>query len=178
MASVYDFVETAADGSQVPLVDYEGKVVLVVNVASKCGLTPQYEGLESLYREDKDRGFEILGFPCNQFKEQEPGSDDEIQAFCKTTYDVTFPVFAKIDVNGPTADPLFSYLRAQAPGDFGPQYGDFYKAISNIRPDADGTDEVKWNFTKFLVGRDGQVIKRYEPPVSPSDIKADIEQYL
>jgi glutathione peroxidase len=178
MASVYDFVETAADGTQVPLADYEGKVVLVVNVASKCGLTPQYEGLESLYREDKDRGFEILGFPCNQFKEQEPGSDDEIQAFCKTTYDVTFPVFAKIDVNGPTADSFYAFLRAQAPGDFGPQYGDFYKAISNIRPDADGTDEVKWNFTKFLVGRDGNVIKRYEPPVSPSDIKADLEQYL
>ena len=178
MASVYDFVETAADGRHVPLADYEGKVVLVVNVASKCGLTPQYEGLESLYREDKDRGLEILAFPCNQFKEQEPGTDDEIQAFCKTTYDVTFPVFAKIDVNGPTADPFYAYLRAQAPGDFGPQYGDFYKAISNIRPDANGTDEVKWNFTKFLVGRDGQVIKRYEPPVPPSDIKADIEQYL
>jgi glutathione peroxidase len=178
MASVHDFEATAADGSEVSLADYEGKVVLVVNVASKCGLTPQYEGLESLYREDKDRGLEILAFPSNQFKEQEPGSDDEIQAFCKATYDVTFPVFAKIDVNGPTADPLYAFLRAEAPGDFGPKYGDFYKAISNIRPDADGTDEVKWNFTKFLVGRDGNVIKRYEPPVSPSEIKADIEQYL
>jgi len=178
MASVHDFAATAADGSQVSLADYEGKVVLVVNVASKCGLTPQYEGLESLYREDKERGLEILGFPCNQFKEQEPGSDDEIQAFCKATYDVTFPVFAKVDVNGPTADPLYAHLRSEAPGDFGPAYGDFYKAISNIRPEADGTDEVKWNFTKFLVDRDGTVIKRYEPPVSPADIKADLEQYL
>jgi glutathione peroxidase len=178
MTSAYDFEATAADGTQVSLADYEGKLVLVVNVASKCGLTPQYEGLESLYRDDKDRGLEILGFPCNQFKEQEPGSDDEIQAFCKTTYDVTFPVFAKIDVNGPTAHPLFAYLRAEAPGDFGPKYGDFYNAISNIRPDADGTDEVKWNFTKFLVGRDGAVIKRYEPPVSPSEVEADLEQYL
>lgn len=178
MTTTYDFAATAADGSEVPLADYQGKVLLIVNVASKCGLTPQYEGLESLYRDDKDRGFEILGFPSNQFKGQEPGSNDEIQAFCKTTYDVTFPVFAKVDVNGEDALPLYQFLRAQAPGDFGPQYGEFYKAISNIRPESDGTDEVKWNFTKFLVGRDGAVVKRYEPPVAPADIKADLEQYL
>jgi glutathione peroxidase len=178
MSDTYDFTVAGADGSKVPLRDYEGKVVLVVNVASKCGLTPQYEGLEELYREDAGRGLEILGFPCNQFKEQEPGTDAEIQEFCKTTYDVTFPVFAKIDVNGPGADPLYEYLRAAAPGDFGPRYGGFYDAISKIRPDADGTDEVKWNFTKFLIGRDGTVIKRYEPPVSPADIKADLENYL
>ncbi len=178
MASTYDFAATAVDGKQVPLSDYQGKLLLVVNVASKCGLTPQYEGLEALYRDDKDRGLEILGFPCNQFKEQEPGSDEEIQEFCKTTYDVTFPVFRKIDVNGPDADPLYAYLRAEAPGDFGPQYGDFYTAISKIRPDSDGTDEIKWNFTKFLINRDGDVVKRYEPPVSPDDIKADLENYL
>jgi glutathione peroxidase len=178
MTSTHEFAAATADGGEVALSDYEGQLLLVVNVASKCGLTPQYEGLEALYRDDKGRGLEILGFPCNQFKEQEPGSDDEIQEFCKTTYDVTFPVFAKVDVNGPEAHPLFAFLRAQAPGDFGPKYGDFYKAISNIRPEADGTDEVKWNFTKFLVGRDGTVLKRYEPPVSPADIKADLEQYL
>jgi glutathione peroxidase len=178
MTSSYDFAVSAADGSQIPLAGYEGKVLLVVNVASKCGLTPQYEGLESLYRSDKDRGLEVLGFPCNQFKEQEPGSDAEIQAFCKTAYDVTFPVFAKIDVNGPDAHPLYEYLRAQAPGDFGPRYGDFYQAISKIRPEADGTDEVKWNFTKFLIGRDGAVIKRYEPPVSAAEIKTDLDNYL
>ena len=120
MANVHDFAATAADGSLVSLADYDGKVMLVVNVASRCGLTPQYEGLESLYRDDKARGLEILGFPCNQFKEQEPGSDEEIQEFCKTTYDVTFPVFAKIDVNGPNADPLYLHLRSEAPGDFGP----------------------------------------------------------
>jgi glutathione peroxidase len=177
MASTYDFVATAADGEQVPLSDYRGKVLLVVNVASKCGLTPQYEGLEALYRDDKDRGLEILGFPSNQFLEQEPGGDDEIQEFCKTTYDVTFPVFRKIDVNGPDADPLYEYLRASAPGDFGPQYGDFYAAISRLKPDA-GADDIKWNFTKFLIGRDGEVIKRYEPPVAPADIKADLESYL
>jgi glutathione peroxidase len=178
MTGTYDFEGTTADGKQVPLRDYEGKVLLIVNVASKCGLTPQYEGLESLYREDRDRGLEILGFPCNQFMEQEPGTDAEIQDFCSTAYDVTFPVLSKIAVNGPDADPLYQYLRGQAPGDFGPQYGEFYTAISRLRPDADGTDEVKWNFTKFLIGRDGQVVKRYEPPVSPADIKADLESYL
>ncbi len=178
MTSVYDFSVSTADGGQVPLADYEDKVLLIVNVASKCGLTPQYEGLESLYRDANGRGLEVLGFPCNQFKEQEPGSDAEIQAFCTTTYDVTFPVFAKIDVNGPAAHPLYQHLRAQAPGDFGPEYGDFFRAIARIRPDADGTDEVKWNFTKFLVGRDGIVLKRYEPPVSPADIKTDLDTYF
>jgi glutathione peroxidase len=178
MSAAHDFAVTAADGKQVPLSDYEGNVLLIVNVASKCGLTPQYEGLESLYRDNKDRGLEILGFPCNQFKEQEPRSNEEIQDFCKSTYEVTFPVFAKLEVNGPEADPLYQYLRAQAPGDFGPQYGGFYEAISKIRPDAEGTDEVKWNFTKFLIGRDGEVVKRYEPTVLPADIKADLENYL
>ena len=178
MTTAYDFEGTAADGTQVPLHDYEGKLLLIVNVASKCGLTPQYEGLEALYRDQKERGLEIIGFPCNQFREQEPGTDAEIQEFCKSTYDVTFPVVSKIDVNGPDADPLYEYLRAQAPGDFGPSYGRFYETISKIRPEADGTDEVKWNFTKFLIGRDGTVIKRYEPPVAPADIKADLENYL
>lgn len=121
---------------------------------------------------------QVLGFPCNQFKEQEPGTDAEIQAFCKSTYDVTFPVFAKIDVNGPGADPLYVYLRRQAPGDFGPDYGEFHRAISAIRPQAEGTDEVKWNFTRFLIGRDGHVIKRYEPPVPAAAIRADLQQYL
>jgi glutathione peroxidase len=178
MTSTHDFTATAVDGSEVPLSRYQGKVMLIVNVASKCGLTPQYEGLEALYRDDQGRGLQILGFPCNQFKEQEPGTDAEIQDFCQATYDVTFPVFSKIDVNGPDADPLYQYLRAAAPGDFGPGYGDFYQAISKIRPGSDGTDEVKWNFTKFLIGRDGAVIKRYEPPVSPADIAADLENYL
>src|ERR1700678_3515096 len=178
MTTAYDFAGTAADGKQVPLQDYQGKVLLIVNVASKCGLTPQYEGLEALYRDEKDRGLEVVGFPCNQFREQEPGTDAEIQEFCKTSYDVTFPVFGKIEVNGPDAAPLYEYLRAQAPGDFGPKYGEFYDVISKIRPGSDGTDEIKWNFTKFLIGRDGTVIKRYEPPVPPADIKADLESYL
>lgn len=178
MTSTHDFTATTADGRQVPLSDYAGKVLLIVNVASKCGLTPQYEGLESLHRELSGKGLQVLGFPCNQFKGQEPGSNAEIQEFCKTNYDVTFPVFAKIDVNGDGADPLYKYLREQAPGDWGPRYGDFYHRLSAIRGEADGTDEVKWNFTKFLVGRDGAVIKRYEPPVAPADIQADLENYL
>src|SRR6202167_3129765 len=151
MTSTHDFTATTADGGQVPLSDYAGKVVLIVNVASKCGLTPQYEGLEALYRDDKDRGLEILGFPCNQFRGQEPGTDEEIQDFCKTTYDVTFPVFSKIDVNGPDADPLYEYLRTEAPGDFGPQYGGVYDAISKIRPGADGTDAGQWDLTQLLI---------------------------
>jgi glutathione peroxidase len=178
MTSTHDFTATAADGTVVPLADYAGKVLLIVNVASKCGLTPQYEGLEALYRAGQGRGLEVLGFPCNQFKEQEPGTDAEIQEFCQTSYDVTFPVFSKIEVNGSEADPLYQYLRAEAPGDFGPAYGKFYEIISQIRPGSDGTDEVKWNFTKFLVARDGTVIKRYEPPVAPADIEADLQNYL
>jgi glutathione peroxidase len=177
MTTTHDFTAKTAEGGEVPLREYAGKVLLIVNVASKCGLTPQYEGLEALYRADKDRGLEILGFPCNQFKGQEPGTDEEIQEFCKTSYDVTFPVFSKIDVNGSDADPLYKYLRAEAPGDFGPQHGQFYEVISKIR-ESESEDDVKWNFTKFLISRDGEVIKRYEPPVPPEEIEADLENYL
>jgi glutathione peroxidase len=177
MAHTYDFEAVTADGRRVPLSTYAGKVLLIVNTASKCGLTPQYEGLEALYRAEKDRGLEILGFPCNQFKEQEPGTDEEIQEFCRTVYDVTFPVFARVEVNGPNAIPLYQFLRAQQPGDFGPRYGGFYDAISRIRPDA-GPDEIKWNFTKFLVDRQGTVVRRYEPPVLPADIQPDLARYL
>ena len=177
MTSTHDFTATTAAGQDVLLSDYAGKLLLIVNVASKCGLTPQYEGLEALYRADKDRGLEILGFPSNQFRGQEPGTDAEIQDFCKATYDVTFPVFAKVDVNGPDASPLYKHLKAEAPGDWGPHHGRYYEVISEIQP-PETPDAVKWNFTKFLVGRDGTVIKRYEPPVLPEDIKADLENYL
>jgi glutathione peroxidase len=158
--------------------EYAGRVVLVVNVASKCGFTPQYEGLEALYKENRDRGLEILGFPCNQFGEQEPGTNAEIQDFCSTNYGVSFPVFAKVDVNGPDADPLFAYLRAGAPGDFGPSAGPLYEHIKATRPQALDTDEVKWNFTKFLVGRDGKVIRRFEPTVTPEQAKPKIDELL
>jgi glutathione peroxidase len=177
VSNTHDFVVRAADGSRVSLADFAGKVLLIVNVASKCGLTPQYGGLEALFRAERARGLQVLGFPCNQFMEQEPGTDEEIQAFCSTTYDVTFPVFARIEVNGPDAAPLYRHLRAQQPGDFGPQYGEFYESISALRPDA-APDEVRWNFTKFLVDRDGTVVKRYEPPVLPAEIQSDVQQHL
>jgi glutathione peroxidase len=176
--SVYDYTVATADGGARSLGDYAGQALLIVNVASKCGLTPQYEGLQALYKDLHGKGLEILGFPCNQFLEQEPGTDDEIQDFCRANYDVTFPIFSKIEVNGPDAAPLFGYLRGQAPGDFGPQFGGFYDFISGTFPERIGTDQIKWNFTKFLVGRDGEVIRRYEPPVGPDDIRPDLETLL
>ena len=159
MTAITEFHVKAADGSDADLSAYAGKVLLVVNVASKCGFTPQYEGLEALHRKYADRGFEVLGFPCNQFGAQEPGNAEEIASFCSLTYDVTFPVFAKIDVNGSSADPLYGELKKQAPGFL-------------------GTEGIKWNFTKFLVGKDGEVIARYAPNVTPQSLEADIEAAL
>ena len=159
MASIYDFSAARPDGSAVPLSDYRGKVLLIVNTASKCGFTPQYAGLETLYRDLQDRGLVVLGFPCNQFGKQEPGDAQEIASFCKLTYDVTFPVFAKIDVNGSDAAPLFRWLKEQAPGVI-------------------GTEAIKWNFTKFLVDRDGQVADRFAPTTKPEDLRGAIEALL
>ena len=159
MTAITDFHVKAADGSDVDLSAYAGKVLLIVNTASKCGFTPQYEGLEALHRRFADRGFEVLGFPCNQFGHQEPGDAAEIASFCSLTYDVTFPVFAKIDVNGEAADPLFVALKDQAPGLL-------------------GSKGIKWNFTKFLVDRSGKVVDRYAPTTKPEDIVQDIEKLL
>jgi glutathione peroxidase len=176
--SIYDFSVRTAEGGTQNLRDYAGQVLLIVNVASKCGFTPQYEGLEALYRDAKDRGLQILGFPCNQFGEQEPGTDADIQQFCSTSYDVTFPVFGKLDVNGPGADPLYAYLRAAAPGDFGPASGRLYEHVRSTRPEALGTDEIKWNFTKFLVDRDGNVVGRYESTVTPEELRPELDPVL
>ena len=176
LMNVHDFSVRTADGGTAELRDYAGQWMLIVNVASKCGMTPQYEGLEALSRATRD--MQVLGFPCNQFGGQEPGTDAEIQEFCSTSYDVTFPVLAKIEVNGDGADPLYDYLRAQAPGDFGPAYGRMYEHVKNTRPEALDTDEVKWNFTKFLVDPDGSVVRRYEPTVTPEEIRADIDGLL
>lgn len=159
MASVYDFSARTITGEEVSLADYRGQVLLVVNTASKCGFTPQFTGLEKLYEQYADRGFAVLGFPCNQFLNQEPGDEAEIAQFCSMDYGVTFPMFAKIDVNGPAAHPLFQHLTDAAPGLL-------------------GSKKVKWNFTKFLVGRDGQVIDRYAPTTKPEDIARDIETAL
>jgi glutathione peroxidase len=159
MTAITDMTVKAPDGNAVDLSTYAGKVLLVVNTASKCGFTPQYEGLEALHRELADKGFEVLGFPCNQFGAQEPGDAAEIANFCSLSYDVTFPMFAKVDVNGSNADPLFVELKKQAPGFL-------------------GTEGIKWNFTKFLVGKDGQVVERYAPTTKPEDIRKDIEKLL
>jgi glutathione peroxidase len=159
MASVYDFDAKTLRGEPRSMADYRGKTLLIVNVASACGFTPQYAGLEALYRKYHDRGFEVLGFPCNQFGGQEPGSAEDIATFCSTTYDVTFPLFAKIDVNGAHAHPLFEHLKAAAPG-------------------ALGTKAIKWNFTKFLVDRDGAVVARYGPRVAPRKLKPAISKLL
>ena len=159
MSTITDFEVNGADGQPVSLDRWKGQVLLIVNTASKCGFTPQYEGLEALHRKYADRGFEVLGFPCNQFGAQEPGDAAEIASFCSLTYDVTFPVFAKIDVNGAGADPLFERLKADAPGVL-------------------GSKAIKWNFTKFLVDRSGQVVRRYAPTTKPEDLAADIEALL
>ena len=177
MTTTYDFTVADAHGASVSLNDYAGQVLLIVNVASKCGLTPQYEGLQGLNQELSGQGLQVLGFPCNQFKGQEPGTDAEIQEFCTANYGVTFPVFGKLEVNGPGADPLFTWLRAQAPAGTDPGAEQFLERVSGLIEDT-SADAVRWNFTKFLVGRDGAVIKRYEPPVTPEAIKADLANYL
>ena len=159
MSAITEIPVTTPEGTQVDLSPYAGKVLLIVNVASKCGFTPQYEGLEALHRRYAARGFAVLGFPCNQFGGQEPGSADEIASFCSLTYDVTFPIFGKIDVNGPDAAPLYRWLKKQAPGLF-------------------GTEGIKWNFTKFLIDRAGNVVERYAPQTKPEDIAEDIEKLL
>ncbi|MBO2532025.1 glutathione peroxidase [Planifilum fulgidum] len=156
--SVYRFSARTITGEEKSLSDYEGRVLLIVNTASRCGFTPQYRELQELYETYRDRGLEILAFPCNQFANQEPGSEEEIQKFCETQYNVTFPLFSKVKVKGPDAHPLFKYLTESAPGMLG--------------------KEIKWNFTKFLVNRRGEVVKRYAPQTSPRRIARDIEEWL
>ena len=159
MASVYDFTAKTLDGREVSLADYRGKVLLIVNTASKCGFTPQYEGLEALYRKHKDQGFAVLGFPCNQFGSQEPGDAAEIASFCSLTYDVSFPMFGKVDVNGPAAHPLYAFLKKQKKGIL-------------------GSEGIKWNFTKFLVDRSGAVVERFAPTTKPEALESAVEALL
>jgi len=156
---ISDFSTERLEGGTQPLADYAGKVLLIVNTASECGFTPQYQGLEALYERFKEHGLVVLGFPCNQFGHQEPGSASEIGAFCEKNYGVTFPMFARIDVNGPGAHPLYNYLKKSAPGVL-------------------GSEAIKWNFTKFLINRQGEVVKRYAPATKPEAIVADIEALL
>ena len=158
-AAIYEFEVKTINGETVELDSYENQVMLIVNTASKCGFTPQYEGLEELYAEYKEQGLAVLGFPCNQFGRQEPGSESEIAEFCQLNYGVSFPMFAKIDVNGNDADPLFKYLKKSQKGLL-------------------GSEKIKWNFTKFLVNREGEVISRFAPTVKPKDLAKDIESML
>ena len=158
MPSVFDFSAKLNNGDEQPLADYRGKVLLIVNTASRCGNTPQYKGLEELYKKYSAQGLEILGFPCDQFGHQEPGTDAEIRSFCERNYGVTFPLFSKIEVNGESAHPLYKYLKAEAGGVL--------------------TDAIKWNFTKFLVGRQGQVLDRFAPFTNPGEIEDDIDKAL
>jgi len=159
MASIYDFSAKSLQGKSVPLSDYKDKTLLIVNTASKCGFTPQYEGLEKLYEKMSARGLTVLGFPCNQFGKQEPGSAEEIGAFCQMNYGVSFPMFDKIEVNGPTAHPLYGYLKNEQPGILGIKH-------------------IKWNFTKFLVDKTGKVVGRFAPMTKPEDIEKSIEKVL
>lgn len=156
--SIYDYKVKAMDGSEVSLDTYKGKVLLIVNTATGCGFTPQYDGLQDLYEKYQDRGFEILDFPCNQFLGQAPGSEDEIHSFCTGRYGITFPQFAKIEVNGKKAEPLYNYLKSQMGGKFG--------------------SAIKWNFTKFLVSRDGKTLKRFAPTDAPGKIDQHVEKAL
>jgi len=157
--TIADFKAKKPNGEMIDLSEKVGKVLLVVNTASKCGFTPQYDGLEKLWKDYGDKGFEVLAFPCNQFGGQEPGSADEIESFCKVNFGLSFPLMAKIDVNGDSADPLYDWLKKEAPGVL-------------------GTKAVKWNFTKFLIGRDGKVVRRYAPTDKPESIAKDIEKLL
>ena len=157
--SIFNFSCKDVDGNEKNLSELQGKVTLVVNTASKCGFTPQYKGLEDLYQKYKDQGLEVLGFPCNQFGNQEPGSNNEIEEFCTTNYGVTFPMFSKVDVNGDSADPLFKFLTSNKKGLL-------------------GSSKIKWNFTKFLVDKDGNPVKRFAPTTTPEQISEDIEEIL
>ena len=159
MTTIADFTVTTNRGEELDLAEKKGKVLLVVNTASKCGFTPQYDGLEDLYQKYKDQGFEVLGFPCNQFGAQEPGNADEIAEFCKVNFGVTFPLMEKVDVNGPDASPVFDWMKGEAKGLM-------------------GSTGIKWNFTKFLVDRDGKVVKRFAPQDAPGSIARHIEKLL
>ena len=181
MASIYDFNVKDRKGNEVSLKDYEGKVLLIVNTATGCGFTPHYEPLEAMYKELRDKGFEILDFPCNQFANQAPGSEDEIHEFCKMKFGTEFPQFAKIDVNGDGADPLFAYLASEKP------FEGFGKGLKNVALEkfTNANNKkfgdkayIKWNFTKFLIDREGNVIARFEPTVDMTEVKAAVEAQL
>ena len=179
---IYDFKALTSKGQELDFAQFEGKVLLIVNTASKCGFTPQFEGLEKLNEQYKDKGLVVIGFPCNQFAEQDPGTDDEISQFCQLNYGVTFQIMKKIDVNGPNEHPIFTYLKSQAGfAGFNPAHPIakiLDELLSKANPDYAKTPDIKWNFTKFLISMDGSKVQRFEPTSTPEEIAASIEALL
>lgn len=178
--TIYDFTAESNKGDVVSFADYKGKVLLIVNTASKCGFTPQYDGLEALYQKYKGKGLVVVGFPCDQFGHQEPGTNDEIEEFCRKNHGVTFPLMAKTDVNGENASPVFNWLKENAPAE---QYKGLKakttaKLFKKISTSVEKDNDIKWNFTKFLVAKDGSTVKRYAPTTKPEDIEKDIKDFL
>ena len=180
MAKINDFKTLSNKGKEVDFAQFEGKVLMRVNTASKCGFTPQYDGLEALYQKYKDQGLVIVGFPCDQFAGQEPGSNDEIAEFCRINHGVTFPLMAKTDVNGANAEPIFEYLKSQAPTEEykGVKAKATHTLLTGLSKSVEKDSDILWNFTKFLINRDGTVIKRYPPVTTPEDMEKDIEAML
>ena len=180
MAKVYDFKALGNKGAEVDFAQFEGKVLMIVNTASKCGFTPQYDGLEELYQKYKEQGFVIVGFPCDQFAHQEPGSDEEIAEFCRINHGVTFPLMAKTDVNGANANPIFEYLKSQAPTEEykGLKAKATQTMLKGISKSVEKESDILWNFTKFLISRDGTSIKRFPPTATPEMMEDDIKAML
>ena len=180
MEKIYDFKALTGKGAELSFNEFEGKVLMIVNTASKCGFTPQYDGLEALYQKYKDQGFTIVGFPCDQFAHQEPGTDAEIEEFCRVNHGVTFQLMKKIDVNGAQAHPIFEYLKSQAPTEEykGLKAKAAQKLFKSISKSVEKESDIKWNFTKFVISRDGTVIKRYAPTTTPEQMEKDIQALL
>ena len=180
MAKIYDFKALNNKGLDVDFAQFEGKVLMIVNTASKCGFTPQYDGLEALYQKYKDQGFVIVGFPCDQFAHQEPGSDEQIAEFCRINHGVTFPLMSKIDVNGPNAHPIFEYLKSVAPVEEykGLKAKATHAMLKGISKSVEKDSDILWNFTKFLINRDGTVVKRFPPVTTPEGMEDDIKAML
>ena len=180
MAKIYDYKALTNKGVEMDFAQFEGKVLMIVNTASKCGFTPQYDGLEALYQKYKDRGLTIVGFPCDQFAHQEPGTNEEIAEFCRLNHGVTFQLMSKIDVNGPAANPIFEYLKSMAPAEEykGLKAKAAHAMLKGLSKSVEKDNDILWNFTKFLVNRDGTVVKRYAPTTTPEDMEKDIQGML
>ena len=180
MQTIYDFKALTSRGQELDFSQFQGKVLLIVNTASKCGFTPQFEGLEALNQKYKDKGLVIIGFPCNQFKEQDSGSDSQIEEFCQINYGVTFQIMKKTDVNGPAAEPIFEYLKSQAPTE---EYNGLkakatHAMLKKLSSSVEKDSDILWNFTKFLISKDGKTIKRFAPTTDPKDFERDVESML